>query len=213
MSPNKQKNFNWEAILLGKFHRRYIHTRRVDVLARHFAQIIPKNARVLDVGSGDGLLASIILNLRSDLQLEAIDTLVRPQTLVPTSNYDGQHFPFADQSFDIVMLVDVLHHVDNVSQVLQEANRVSKSHILIKDHFVQGLLARPTLLFMDNVGNRQYGVAIPANYLSKDQWKAEYDKLGLEIEQRIDKVGLYPAPLSWFFERQLHFIDLIRIRR
>jgi 2-polyprenyl-6-hydroxyphenyl methylase/3-demethylubiquinone-9 3-methyltransferase len=38
----------------------------------------------------------------------------------------GEQLPFADASFDIVVCCDVLEHVDNVAQVIQEISRVLK---------------------------------------------------------------------------------------
>ena len=54
-------------------HGNYVHKRRVRVLSEHLAKLIPKDARVLDVGCGDGLLAHLILQRRPDLVLRGID--------------------------------------------------------------------------------------------------------------------------------------------
>jgi len=173
--------------------------------------MIPGNLTVLDVGSGDGRIASRVMELRPDLKICAIDTTVRTNAMVPTTHYDGQQFPFEAKSFDLVMMIDVLHHVDNIGAILDEAARVSRQYVVIKDHFVRGWLARPTLTLMDNVSNRQFGIAIPANYQTEDQWNSIYAKTHLQSIDRRDHLGLYVRPLSWFFERQLHFIQLLSV--
>ncbi len=56
------------------------------------------------------------------------------------------------------------------------------------------------------LGNAHQGVALPYNYWSDAQWNAAFDSLGVGTSQRITSLGLYPAPASWFFERNLHFV-------
>ena len=43
---------------------------------------------------------------------------------------------------------------------------MAKHGLVIKDHTVTGLLARPTLRLMDVVGNAPHGVALTYNYLT-----------------------------------------------
>jgi SAM-dependent methyltransferase len=142
---------------------------------------------------------------RPDVSIEGIDLLVRPSTHIPVKLYDGTHLPFPDDSFDAVMLVDVLHHTADPSVLIQEAYRVAKT-IFIKDHFREGFLAVPTLRFMDWVGNARHGVALPFNYWTTAQWNAAFQTVGLKPSRLIVSLGLYPAPASWIFERGLHFI-------
>jgi hypothetical protein len=46
----------WPLRSLGSLHRRVVHSRRVRVLAAHFAELIPGRHSVLDVGCRDGLI-------------------------------------------------------------------------------------------------------------------------------------------------------------
>src|SRR5205085_9858791 len=133
-----------------------------------FARLIPQSASTLDVGCGDGQLASEIIRSRPDLSFKGIDVLVRPESAIPVSAFDGAHIPFPDCSFDVVMFSDVLHHTDDPLVLLREAARVARRSIVIKDHLIKGLLARPTLAFMDRVGNRRHGVPLPYNYWPHD---------------------------------------------
>ncbi len=173
--------------------------------------MIPRNLTVLDVGSGDGRIASSLIKMRPDLKLSAIDTTVRDNAMIPTAHYDGKKFPFNAKSVDLVMMIDVLHHVEDINSILAEASRVSRQFVLIKDHFVRGWLARQTLTLMDNVSNRQFGIAIPANYQTEDQWNSLYANNHLESVIRRDHLGLYVWPLSWIFERHLHFMQLLSV--
>lgn len=189
-----------------KAHGKAVFDRRIEVLTRTLADFIPANARVLDIGCGSGTLARRIMALRPDITIEGIDVLVRPGTEIPVTEFDGDTIPWADGHFDIALFVDVLHHTEAPARLLAEAKRVSKGGIVIKDHFREGVLADATLRFMDWVGNAQHGVVLPYNYLSDPEWRSIWSRLGLKVERLTDKVGLYPAPFSWLFDRRLHFV-------
>jgi SAM-dependent methyltransferase len=45
-----------------------------------------------------------------------------------------------------------------------------------------------------------------AKRVSNGEWRGIWSKLGLKVERLTDKVGLYPAPFSWLFDRRLHFV-------
>jgi len=196
--------------LLNGLHARAILGRRVRVLSQRLANAIPEPGSVLDLGSGDGQIAAGLMALRPDLTLEGVDVLVRPVTHIPVRPYDGSVLPYADDAFDFVTIVDVLHHTDEPALVLREAARVARRGIVIKDHLREGVLAGPSLRLMDWVGNRGHDVRLPYNYLSHVEWKRAFDRADLEIVTWTHDLGLYRPPLGWLFERRLHFITLLR---
>jgi len=179
--------------------------RRVEVLAGHMAGLLPEGSggRVLDVGCGDGSIARRVMEARPDLEIVGIDVLVRPDTHIPVTEFDGRVIPHPDGSFDAVMFVDVLHHTDDPAVLLAEAARVAPV-VVIKDHLADGLLAKPTLRAMDWVGNAHHGVVLPYNYWPESRWRATFRSLGLTVQGWRTDLGLYPAPLTWAFDRRLH---------
>jgi SAM-dependent methyltransferase len=192
--------------VVGKVHGRAVLTRRVRVLGEEIAALLPPNARVLDIGSGDGSVAATVQRARDDVQMTGIDVLVRPDTEISIAPFDGSHVPYDDGSFDAVTLVDVLHHTHDPSELLAEAARVAPTAVIVKDHLAEGLLARPTLRAMDWVGNAHYGVALPYNYWSERQWHDAFTRLDISVDREITRLGLYPRPASWLFERRLHVL-------
>jgi hypothetical protein len=90
--------------------------------------------------------------------------------------------------------------------MLREAVRVSRQVLVIKDHLADGFLARPTLRFMDWVGNAPHGVALPYNYWPRAAWMTAFLTLGLTVKVWNTEVPLYPWPASWVFGRSLHMI-------
>lgn len=196
---------------LGSAHGRFVHSRRAGVLATHFAELIPRDHSVLDVGCGDGLVDSLIIERRPDLMLTGVDVLARPGARIPVAAFDGQRLPFSDRSCDTVMFCDVLHHTADPLAMLREGARVARHSIVIKDHIVKGLLARPTLRIMDLVGNAPHGVAVPSNYFTERQWDDAYRSCGLTVVEDRRDLSLYPWWADLIFGRSLHFVVLCSV--
>jgi SAM-dependent methyltransferase len=135
-----------------------------------------------------------------------VDVLLRPASRIPVREFDGQHLPFPDQSFDVVMFVDVLHHTNDPAILLREAKRVARVAVVLKDHTQDGPFAYHTLRFMDWVGNAHHGVALPYNYWPGDKWRDAFAAIGLAPERWNSRLGLYPFPASLIFDRNLHFV-------
>lgn len=47
--------------------------------------------------------------------------------------YDGLHIPFENNSFDLVCIFSVIHHIEKAAAVIKELARVSRRFIYIKD--------------------------------------------------------------------------------
>ena len=192
--------------LLGGLHGVLVFQHRTQVLSEALAALLPRGASVLDVGCGDGLIDKLIGERRPDLEISGTDLIVRPDTHIPVVPFDGESLPHEDRSVDVVMFVDVLHHTEAPELLLVEARRVAKQAIVLKDHTRDGLLAGPTLRFMDWVGNAPHGIPLPYNYWPEHRWHRAFQELGLTPTEWRGKLGLYPPPASWLFDRSLHFI-------
>jgi SAM-dependent methyltransferase len=199
--------------LLGRTHGNFVYPRRISQLTQRIAQLLPLNAKVLDVGCGDGALSSEILNQRPDISLAGIDVFVRPETLIPVKKFDGSRIPYPDGSFDVVIFVDVLHHTMDPTILLREASRVAQKAVVIKDHTRNGLLAGPRLRLMDWVGNAPHGVVLPYNYWSRERWHTEFRNLGLDVTSWFERLELYPRWADWIFGSSLHFVACLASTR
>ncbi|MGH8092335.1 MAG: class I SAM-dependent methyltransferase [Chthoniobacterales bacterium] len=195
--------------LLARLHTGLVFQRRVAALAAGLSNKIPPGAQVLDVGCGDGQISSEIMRRTAKVSVTGIDVLLRPVTHIPVVQFDGETIPFPDASFDVVMFVDVLHHTLKPELLLKEAARVSRRHVLLKDHFRRGFLAASTLRLMDWVGNAHHGVVLPYNYLAPAEWNQAYKTARLRTVSVENKIGLYPQPADLVFGRGLHFIALL----
>jgi SAM-dependent methyltransferase len=189
----------------GLLHNKIVFGRRTQILSDWFARMIPPNGRVLDVGCGDGLISSLLQAKRPDLSIHGIDVLVRPGAHIPVTSFDGLRIPFPDNSFEVALFSDVLHHTEDPTVLLREARRVAGC-LVIKDHNRDGIAAQQRLRFMDWIGNARFGVALPYNYWPSRRWKQAWQEVGLQTDQMVVDVGLYPPPLGWIFGARLHFV-------
>jgi SAM-dependent methyltransferase len=190
---------------IGKLHHEFVFKRRFRALTEAIAPLLPAGP-VLDLGSGNGMIAQAIMAKRDDITMTGVDVLLRPQTAIPTVHYDGQSLPFAANTFNAVMIVDVLHHTPDFRTVLQEALRVAPV-VVVKDHFYGNPLEHAILRLLDWVGNASHGVALPYNYLTRPQWVAGLRGLAAQESHRQESVpGMYPVPFQWIIGRRIQFI-------
>lgn len=189
-----------------RVHETYIRRQRGGVLSAHLAPLFAHGTSVLDVGCGDGLLTWRLSQLRPDLSLQGLEVSPRETTLLPVRSFDGRTFPIETAGVDAVLFVDTLHHAAEPMRLLREAVRVARQAIVIKDHACDGLLAGVTLRFMDRVSNRRFHVATPGTYWPKRRWFEVFEELGLRLTNWRQRLGLYPWPANYVFDRSLHFI-------
>lgn len=86
-------------------------------------QFLKNPKRVLDIGSGSNYLATTIPGLVAvDVEPQKVRFLARRGVHAQVA--DAEKLPFSDDSFDQVILSQVLPYVSNVDAAIKEANRV-----------------------------------------------------------------------------------------
>ncbi len=135
----------------------------------------PAHESALDVGGGTGLLAQTVKTLFRLRRVASVDVCDRflPMLQIESATYDGTKLPFADDSFDCVLLFNVLHHVPVASRIplLQECRRVAgRGPIYIKDHLSTGTADDVRLTALDVLGNVPFSGMVSASYLREHDW-------------------------------------------
>lgn len=130
-----------------ELNKKYISKNPLVVfLNNHFLSAISslvksvESARILDIGCGEGIVANFLINTLSidsnqiagldlDRNCLQISKIINPGTTV----YQGSIYdlPFQDNSFDLVLALEILEHLEFPEKAIGELNRVSKAWILI----------------------------------------------------------------------------------
>jgi len=164
---------------------------------------------ILDYGCGDGYLAKGISITHPTVRFKGLDVVSFEDKHITTTIYDGEHIPFPNNSFDLVMVADVLHHTENIGEELIKISRLSKKYIVIKDHLCESWWDALVLRVMDWVGNKSYGVSLPYNYIGAKQWNVLFQSCGLFPLTTVNKVSLYPFPLNLILKDTLQVVYLL----
>jgi SAM-dependent methyltransferase len=122
--------------LLRGVRRRQRRQRRRQIVGRAYdmalevARVVPRRARVLDVGCGSGFIAHHLSALLG-ANVVGLDLAAGAAAPIEYLCYDGARFPVPDQSFDAVLLCYVLHHAQDLRAVLGEVRRVLRAGGLV----------------------------------------------------------------------------------
>ena len=96
--------------------------------------------KVLEVGAGDGSILHYLNEWNFGEELYALEIAQSGVDLIKNRNlknltdaqaFDGYKIPYADDSFDLVILAHVLEHVEHERMLIRELKRVAK-HIVIE---------------------------------------------------------------------------------
>ena len=172
------------ASAIGVVHDKLVISRRAGVLSDWFAKLVPP-------GSAD---TGCWLWRRIDRFAFTVQETghrnsgsrcawSRPGTHIPVEIFDGTNLPFENDSFDVVLFSDVLHHTSDPVTPQREARRVARQCVLIKDHYRKGdSRGRPFTIYGLG-GNSRFGVTLPYNYWTETAMATAWKEIGLQPEQ------------------------------
>ncbi|MDG1708216.1 MAG: methionine biosynthesis protein MetW [Emcibacteraceae bacterium] len=112
---------------------------RVDLLL--IANMIPEGSKVLDIGSGDGMLLDYLRREKNvigrgiELSTAGVNESVAKGLSVIQGNAEEEISHFPDNSFDYVILSQTLQAMDRPDKILEELLRVGKRAIVAFPNF------------------------------------------------------------------------------
>ncbi len=150
----------------------------------------PKN--ILDVGSGDGLRLESIVDEFPDLERVVGVDIYPPETLSDKYEFilveEGKNLPFDDETFDLVIASQSLHHIKNVDKMLREIHRVLKPEgkFFIREHdahknaipFIEVVHGLYDIVLFQTLTVDEFLDIHRARYFTKNQWKTKIERAG-----------------------------------
>jgi len=197
---------------LYALHRRQVHLPRVERITEAFVALGGACSSLLDVGAGDGEIASRVAARLGASRVAGVDILVRPESAIEVFPYDGEVLPFPDRSFEIVTISDVLHHCQKPTNVLKECLRVAERCVLVKDHFRFGPYSQAMLWAMDVIGNREAGVFVRGTYFTPTEWIEMTRDVGGTFAKLIWPMQIHGAPFRMITRDEVQFSARIEPR-
>ena len=197
--------------LLRRLHAP-IYRRRISVLTDTILAYVQANDLLLDVGCGSGALGRALLDCRrcpAGVRVIGLESNRRGGEAIDVQAYDGHVFPYGNNTVDLVILADVLHHEACPDRLLAEAIRVTKRIIFIKDHKIEGFLAQPRICVLDWAANTGYGVKCLFRYNTKPEWNRFLNRFSVRLTREINCIDLYPAFFNLIFGRRLHYCAVL----
>ena len=110
-------------------------------LQKAIAELVPRGARVLDLGCGDGAMLDYLQRERGctgyGVEIADANVLACVQRGVDVIqfNLDEGLAMFEDDSFDVVLQIDTLQHLRNAEVMLRETARVGRCGIVAFPNF------------------------------------------------------------------------------
>lgn len=187
-----------------KIVKEIIKKRRKKRAGKHsalFENFIPFGSKVLDIGAGRGFIAKDIAEKRK-VDVTLLDVVNFNQTNLPFVLYNGETIPFSENSFDVSLLITVLHHCDEPENVLSEAIRVSKSRLIIIEDVYRSFWGKKYIIFLDTLFNlpcliKQPRENMPFNFKTESEWRTIFKNFNLKIvyQKRFKLFGIFPRCL------------------
>jgi ubiquinone/menaquinone biosynthesis C-methylase UbiE len=168
---------------------------------------------VLDIGCGSGLLGERVLRHRDcppGVTYCGVEKSRRGGEPIEVHEYRGGRLPFPDQTFDVAVLADVLHHEEQESFLLSEAVRVSRRLLFIKDQKPEGFLGFWRVCFADWASNNQYEVRCLYRYHTKEEWRSLFQGHGLIPVAEELSLDYYPPLMNSLFGRGLQYLAVLK---
>ena len=166
---------------------------------------VESGMRILDLGCGSGYLTFAIAKTNEDVYVTGIDivtnTLIENEKQAKQEgigniefvSYEGQEFPYEDESFDMVVTRYALHHFPFIRESIREVARILKPHgrFFISD-------PRPndcdTSRFVDEYMQLKKDGHI--KFYTKDEWIEICGECGMNIVSSFDSTIRFPKKKS-----------------
>lgn len=171
----------------------------IDARRKHgwIADHLPDGGQLLEIGSGPGSVVTVLRDAGHDITGIDVRDSSYNDTLIPDL-YDGELMPYDDNSFDVALLLTVLHHTADPDAIIREAARVARAVIIIEDIYHSPIQRRITKI-ADAITNLEF-FGHPHTNRDDQGWRDTFARLGLTLAHRSEK------SIAWYFCQALYVV-------
>jgi SAM-dependent methyltransferase len=138
--------------------------------------------RILDVGAGNCILCQELGRHGYDVVPVDLKNFSFVDEIVPVV-YDGTTLPFSDDSFDMALVITVLHHAPDPDAVLSEVRRVARRIIVIEEIY-ENLLEKYFTYVIDSLFNLEF-FNHPRSNRTDAAWRETFQGLRLDVSAAV----------------------------
>ncbi|MCF8474531.1 MAG: class I SAM-dependent methyltransferase [Emcibacter sp.] len=154
---------------------------------------IQNGDRVLDVGCGNGRFGEAIAK-KYNGDVRGVDVVNYANATIPIDFYDGYVLPFEDNSFDVIVMAFMLHHVKHQDKIFSEAIRCSRRGIIVYEDtyfspwqwaftvwndFYSNMAVGTVKIVKGLEGKGIWGMPLPFTFRSFKGWQKYFAEKGL----------------------------------
>lgn len=170
---------------------------RDDEVGKHVAPHLERGWRILDYGSGTGLISRWLaqkVGVEPTL-CDLVEYSNRRREFPFVSMTDPFHIPEPDAAFDAVILLFALHHNEYPDQtkVLTEAARLAARRLIVIEDTPFNAVDRVFNVGWDKVLNMRHGVPTPFSFRGVDEWHSVFEEHDLTVRHTESYRPLWPT--------------------
>lgn len=186
-------------------------TKTVDKLLVQIYFEKKKKLRVLDFGCGSMEISKKIKNKFYIKKIVGSDIFEHNYKSNKIIYIDNKELFKKNEKFDVIFIIDVLHHVgiENSHKLIKKLTKLSNK-LIIKDHFEHNFASRQLLRFVDFYANYGYGVNVPKKYFNKDNWKKTIIKSNCKEIYHIKNFQQHDGLFNFILNKKHHFVSVIK---
>jgi ubiquinone/menaquinone biosynthesis C-methylase UbiE len=184
-----------------------IAIRRAREAATRLVALLEHGESILDIGTGDGRIADEVASHLS-AAIVLVDLVDGRHSQLPLVVGRGEDLPFGDKSFDVTLLVTVLHHTKNPRMLIKEAARVARRTVVVQEDVYGNNIVEDVMVYIiDLVGTIAGGWPRPEKPRKIPEWELMFESAGLRPARKVFHQWTLGYPLLraktviWVLER------------
>jgi SAM-dependent methyltransferase len=175
---------------------------RENEIGGRLAPYLARGMEVLDLGSGTGLISRWLagrIGIRPTLA-DVSDFHNRVTDFPFLRMTDPLSVPVDDRSFDAVLMLFVLHHVERWSdqeRLVAEGRRIARRRLLILEDTPTSLFDRVMNVAWDWALNLRHGIPKPFTFRTVEGWNLVFRALGLRVQDTETYRARWPTLMTY----------------